>query len=147
MRRMGKGAGNMLSVGKSKAQEISGEMTNVTFDDVGGTDEVEVELKEIIEFLKNPDAFTRLGAKLPKGILLVGPPGTGKTLLAKATAGEAAVPFFSMWRFSSEESSTFREAAICSRVNGLPAFRSDSSTCIRGVVLRSFAPASIRLAF
>ncbi len=96
MRRMGKGAGNMLSVGKSKAQEISGEMTNVTFDDVGGTDEVEVELKEIIDFLKNPDAFTRLGAKLPKGVLLVGPPGTGKTLLAKATAGEAAVPFFSI---------------------------------------------------
>jgi cell division protease FtsH len=96
MRRMGKGAGNMLSVGKSKAQEISGEMTNVTFADVGGVDEVEVELKEVIDFLRTPEAFTRLGAKLPKGVLLVGPPGTGKTLLAKATAGEAGVPFFSI---------------------------------------------------
>ena len=96
MRRMGKGAGNILSVGKSKAQEISGQMTNVTFADVGGVGEVEVELKEIIDFLKHPESFSRLGAKLPKGVLLVGPPGTGKTLLAKATAGEAEVPFFSI---------------------------------------------------
>jgi cell division protease FtsH len=96
MKRMGKGGGNMLSIGKSKAQEISGELSQVTFADVGGAEEVEVELREIIDFLTNPSAFTRLGAKLPKGVLLVGPPGTGKTLLAKATAGEAGVPFFSI---------------------------------------------------
>ena len=96
MKRMGKGAGGMLSIGKSKATEISGEITNVTFADVGGAEQVEVELKEIIEFLNHPERFVAVGAKLPKGILLVGPPGTGKTLLAKATAGEAGVPFFSI---------------------------------------------------
>ncbi|MCC6455976.1 MAG: ATP-dependent zinc metalloprotease FtsH [Caldilineaceae bacterium] len=94
IRRMRSGGGNVLSVGKSKAREISGEMTGVTFADVGGADEALVELKEIIDFLKNPDRFTEMGAKLPKGVLMVGPPGTGKTLLAKATAGEADVPFF-----------------------------------------------------
>jgi cell division protease FtsH len=97
MKRMGKGgAGGMMSFGKSKATEISGELSTVTFADVGGADEVEVELKEVIEFLDHPDHFAKIGAKLPKGILLVGPPGTGKTLLAKATAGEAGVPFFSI---------------------------------------------------
>ncbi len=95
-RRMGQGGAGIMSIGKSKAREIAGEMTGVQFDDVGGVDEVEVELKEIIQFLKNPERFTRLGAKLPKGVLLVGPPGTGKTLLARATAGEAGVPFFSI---------------------------------------------------
>lgn len=94
--RMGKGAGNILSMGKSKAREIEGGMTNITFEDVGGIDEVEVELKELIGFLKQPDEFKQIGAELPKGVLLVGPPGTGKTLLAKATAGEAGVPFFAM---------------------------------------------------
>ncbi len=94
-RRMGDGGGmSFMSVGKSKAQEIHGEITGITFADVGGVGEAEVELREIIEFLKDPSHFSRLGAKLPKGILLVGPPGTGKTLLAKATAGEAGVPFF-----------------------------------------------------
>jgi len=93
-RRMGSAQRNVLSIGESKAREISGEMTGVTFDDVGGVDEAEVELKEIIEFLQEPERFTAIGAKLPKGVLLVGPPGTGKTLLAKATAGEAGVPFF-----------------------------------------------------
>src|SRR5690606_28923040 len=95
-RRMGAGRANVLSVGKSKAREISGEMTGVTFADVGGADEALVELREIIDFLKSPDRFTAIGAKLPKGVLLVGPPGTGKTLLGKATAGEAGVPFFSL---------------------------------------------------
>ncbi len=90
-RRMG---GNVMSMGKSKAQEITGEMTKITFDQVAGVGEAEVELREIIEYLKDPKRFERLGAKLPKGVLLVGPPGTGKTLLAKATAGEAGVPFF-----------------------------------------------------
>ena len=96
LRRMGQGGASVMSIGKSKAREIAGELTGVKFADVGGVDEVEVELKEIIEFLKNPQRFTRLGAKLPKGVLMVGPPGTGKTLLARATAGEAGVPFFSI---------------------------------------------------
>ncbi len=97
MRRMAGGGGpGVMSIGKSGAQEIAGEMTGIKFEDVGGLDEVEVELKEIIEFLKDPSRFTRLGAKLPKGVLMVGPPGTGKTLLAQATAGEAGVPFFSI---------------------------------------------------
>ncbi len=95
-RRMKQGGPQSMLLGKNKSHEISGEMTGVKFDDVGGVDEVEVELKEIIEFLKTPERFTRMGAKLPKGVLLVGPPGTGKTLLAKATAGEAGVPFFSL---------------------------------------------------
>ncbi|RIK55998.1 MAG: cell division protein FtsH [Chloroflexi bacterium] len=95
-KRMGGGRGNVLSVGKSKAREISGELTGITFDDVGGAEEAEVELREIIDFLKSPERFTAMGAKLPKGVLLVGPPGTGKTLLGKATAGEAGVPFFSL---------------------------------------------------
>lgn len=96
LRRMGGGAAGPLSIGKSKAKEISAEMTGLTFDDVGGMDEVERELKEVIDFLKNPERYASMGAKLPAGILLMGPPGTGKTLLAKATAGEAGVPFFSM---------------------------------------------------
>ncbi len=96
IRRMGQAGSGVLSFGKSKAQEIAGEMTGVTFEDVGGMEEVEIELKEIIDFLKFPERFTQMGAKLPKGVLLVGPPGTGKTLLAKATAGEASVPFFSI---------------------------------------------------
>jgi len=95
-RRMGQGPQGVLSIGKSRARTISGEMTGVKFDDVGGAAEVEVELRDIIEFLKNPKRFTRLGAKMPKGVLLVGPPGTGKTLIAKATAGEAGVPFFAI---------------------------------------------------
>ena len=96
MKRMSGGPRGMMSIGKSKATEITGEMTGVTFGDVAGIDEVELELKEVIEFLKKPDRFVELGAKLPKGVLLVGPPGTGKTLVAKATAGEAGVPFFSI---------------------------------------------------
>lgn len=88
------GGPNAMSLGKSKAHEIQGEMIGVKFADVGGVGEAEVELREIIEYLTHPQKFTRIGAKLPKGILLAGPPGTGKTLLAKATAGEAGVPFF-----------------------------------------------------
>ena len=96
MKRMGGGPRGMMSIGKSKATEITGEMTGVTFGEVAGIDQVELELKEVIEFLKQPERFVELGAKLPKGVLLVGPPGTGKTLVAKATAGEAGVPFFSI---------------------------------------------------
>jgi cell division protease FtsH len=93
-RRLGAMGGGVMNISKSKAQEIAGEMTGVKFADVGGVDEVEVELREIIGFLKYPERFAQVGAKLPKGVLLVGPPGTGKTLLARATAGEAGVPFF-----------------------------------------------------
>jgi len=96
LRRMGQGGAGVMSVGKSRAKEIQGEKTGVKFADVGGAEEATFELKEIIDFLKDPQRFTRLGAKLPKGVLLVGPPGTGKTLMARATAGEADVPFFSI---------------------------------------------------
>ena len=88
--------GGMLSIGKSKAKVFVESDTQVTFDDVAGVDEAKVELQEIVAFLKNPDTYGRLGARLPKGVLLVGPPGTGKTLLARAVAGEAGVPFFSI---------------------------------------------------
>ncbi|MBR0096270.1 MAG: ATP-dependent zinc metalloprotease FtsH [Synergistaceae bacterium] len=90
----GSGAGGIFSFGRSRARELQGEMTGVHFKDLGGVGEAEVEIKEIIEFLKEPDRFKKFGAKMPKGVLLVGPPGTGKTLLAKAAAGEAGVPFF-----------------------------------------------------
>jgi cell division protease FtsH len=88
------GAGGILGVGKSKATEVRAADVGVTFKDVGGADEAIAELREIIQFLKTPQQFARLGGRIPKGVLLVGPPGTGKTLIAKATAGEAQVPFF-----------------------------------------------------
>ena len=90
------GMGGMMSVGKSKAKIYVEKDTQVTFDDVAGVDEAKVELQEIVAFLKNPASYGRLGAHIPKGVLLVGPPGTGKTLLARAVAGEAGVPFFSI---------------------------------------------------
>lgn len=99
MRRMQSGAGgtkNIFSFGKSKAKLLSESATKVTFQDVAGADEAKEELSEIIEFLKTPAKFQRLGGKIPRGVLLLGPPGTGKTLLARAVAGEAGVPFFSI---------------------------------------------------
>ncbi len=90
------GGGAALTVGKSKARIYSEGSTGVRFQDVAGVDEAKAELEEIIDFLKNAGKYTRLGAKIPKGVLLIGPPGTGKTLLAKAIAGEASVPFFSI---------------------------------------------------
>ena len=90
------GVGGLMSIGKSKAKVYVETDIKVTFDDVAGVDEAKDELKEIVEFLKKPEEYGRLGAHVPKGILLVGPPGTGKTLLARAVAGEAAVPFFSI---------------------------------------------------
>jgi cell division protease FtsH len=87
------GAG-IFGVGRSKATEVQPEDVGVTYQDIGGADEAIAELREIIQFLKTPEQFARLGGKIPKGVLLVGPPGTGKTLIAKATAGEARVPFF-----------------------------------------------------
>jgi cell division protease FtsH len=95
-RQMQSGGNRAFSFGKSKAKLLTADSPKVTFADVAGADEAKVELQEIIEFLKDPAKFTKLGGRLPKGCLLVGPPGTGKTLLARAVAGEAARPFFSM---------------------------------------------------
>lgn len=97
LRRVGSGLGSgLMQIGKSKARVYMQKDTGVTFDDVAGVDEAKDELKEIIDFLKDPEGYGRLGGRLPKGILLIGPPGTGKTLLARAVAGEAGVPFFSI---------------------------------------------------
>jgi cell division protease FtsH len=96
IRRLGQGQKGFMTVGQSKAKIYAEKDTKVTFADVAGVDEAKEELREVIEFLKTPEKFTRLGGKIPKGILLVGPPGTGKTLLARAVAGEAGVTFFSI---------------------------------------------------
>ncbi len=96
MRQMQGGGGKAMSFGRSKAKMISQEDTKVTFADVAGVDEAKDELTEVVDFLSNPKKFTRLGGRIPKGVLLVGSPGTGKTLLARAVAGEAGVPFFSI---------------------------------------------------
>jgi len=96
MRQMQAGGGKALSFGKSRARLMSDQSERVTFEDVAGIDEAKEELIEIVEFLRDPKKFTRLGGRIPKGVLLVGPPGCGKTLLARAIAGEAAVPFFNI---------------------------------------------------
>src|SRR5690606_15900992 len=93
---MGGGGGNFLAVGKSKARIYAETEIPVRFKDVAGVDEAKAELQEVVDFLKNPASYGRLGGRMPKGVLLVGPPGTGKTMLAKAVAGEAGVPFFSI---------------------------------------------------
>lgn len=90
------GGTSIFSFGKTTATLIEKQKSNITFDDVAGLEEAEAEVREIVDFLKNPESFTKLGAKIPKGVILVGPTGTGKTLLAKAVAGEAQVPFFSL---------------------------------------------------
>jgi len=125
----GAGAGGIFSVGKSRAQIFDKEKTTVKVDfkDVAGLEEAKVEIKEIVDFLKNPKKYTDLGGKIPKGALLVGPPGTGKTLLAKAVAGEANVPFFSM------SGSDFVEMFVgvgASRVRDLFKQAKDKSPCI-----------------
>ena len=96
MRQMQAGGGKAMSFGKSRARQLNENQARVTFSDVAGVDEAKDELQEVIAFLKDPKKFTRLGGRIPKGCLLVGPPGTGKTLLARAIAGEAGVPFFSI---------------------------------------------------
>src|SRR5699024_5314367 len=92
-KRMG---GNVMNFGEKVGTIYAENEANITFDDVAGQDEAKESLKEIVDFIKNQEKYTKIGAKLPKGALLVGPPGTGKTLLAKAIAGEAHVPFFSL---------------------------------------------------
>lgn len=97
MRQMqGKGGGGAMGFGKSRAKMLTEKHGRVTFDDVAGIEEAKADLQEVVEFLKDPQKFQRLGGKIPKGALLVGPPGTGKTLIARAVAGEAEVPFFTI---------------------------------------------------
>ena len=96
MRQMQAGGNKALSFGKSRARLLTSQQKKITFKDVAGVEEAKEELQEIIEFLREPQKFQRLGGRIPKGVLLVGPPGTGKTLLARAIAGEASVPFFSI---------------------------------------------------
>ncbi|MEM1186579.1 MAG: ATP-dependent zinc metalloprotease FtsH [Planctomycetota bacterium] len=127
LRNAGGGAGMLGNFGKSKHRTLSKEMTGVTFKDVAGIDEAKDEVTEIIEFLKNPKRFTRLGGRIPRGVLLVGEPGCGKTLLAKAIAGEADVPFFSI------SGSDFVEMFVgvgASRVRDLFKQAKDSAPCI-----------------
>ena len=127
MRRMGGAPSSVLNFGKSRGRIYGEDEIKITFSDVAGVDEAKEELLEIIEFLKTPQKFTVLGGKIPKGILLVGPPGTGKTLLAKAVAGEARVPFFSM------SGSDFVEMFVgvgASRVRDLFAQAQEKAPCI-----------------
>ena len=128
MSKGGGGAGNIFSVGKSQAKVFDKESrVSTTFKEVAGLAEAKEEIQEIVEFLKNPDRYTKLGGKIPKGALLVGPPGTGKTLLAKAVAGEADVPFFSM------SGSDFVEMFVgvgASRVRDLFKQAKEKSPCI-----------------
>ncbi len=127
MRRMGGAPSSVLNFGKSRGKIYGEDEIKITFQDVAGVDEAKEELKEIIEYLKTPDKFLKIGGKIPKGILLVGPPGSGKTLLAKAVAGEAKVPFFSM------SGSDFVEMFVgvgASRVRDLFAQAQEKAPCI-----------------
>ncbi|HXX93838.1 MAG TPA: ATP-dependent metallopeptidase FtsH/Yme1/Tma family protein, partial [Planctomycetota bacterium] len=121
------GPGNILSFGKSRARFVTADKVKTTFSDVAGIDEAKEEVGEIVEFLKNPQKFTKLGGRIPHGVLLVGPPGTGKTLLAKAIAGEAGVPFLSI------SGSDFVEMFVgvgASRVRDLFRQAKENSPCI-----------------
>ena len=130
-RRMSGAEGGVMSFARSRAKIYADDEVKVRFSDVAGVDEAEEELKEIVEFLKNPKKYTNLGGRIPKGVLLVGPPGTGKTLLARAVAGEAHVPFFSL--SGSEFVEMFvawvpRASAICSSRPKRKRHASSSST-------------------
>uniref|UniRef100_UPI004028C3D5 AAA family ATPase n=1 Tax=Dialister sp. TaxID=1955814 RepID=UPI004028C3D5 len=121
------GGGRVMSFGKSRAKMTAEGQVHVNFSDVAGEDEAKEELSEVVDFLKNPGRYTAIGAKIPKGVLLVGPPGTGKTLLAKAVAGEARVPFFSI------SGSDFVEMFVgvgASRVRDLFAQAKKNAPCI-----------------
>ena len=123
----GGGGASIFNFGKSTATLVERNKSDVTFNDVAGLEEAQMEVREIVDFLKNPETFTKLGAKIPKGVLLVGPPGTGKTLLAKAVAGEAQVPFFSI------SGSEFVEMFVgvgASRVRDLFRQAKEKSPCI-----------------
>ncbi len=127
MKKMGGTGAGVMSFGKSKAKLFAESETKVTFADVAGIDEAKEELREVVEFLKTPDKFQKLGGRIPKGVLLVGPPGTGKTLLAKAVAGEAKVPFFTI------SGSEFVEMFVgvgASRVRDLFSQASGQAPCI-----------------
>ncbi len=127
LRRSASGAGNAMSFGKSKARFQMEAKTGVVFDDVAGIEEAKEELQEVVTFLKSPEKFTAIGARIPKGVLLIGQPGTGKTLLAKAIAGEAGVPFFSI------SGSEFVEMFVgvgASRVRDLFRKAKESAPCI-----------------
>ncbi|NMF83949.1 ATP-dependent zinc metalloprotease FtsH [Nodosilinea sp. P-1105] len=127
LRRSASGAGNAMSFGKSKARFQMEAKTGVVFDDVAGIEEAKEELQEVVSFLKSPEKFTAIGARIPKGVLLIGQPGTGKTLLAKAIAGEASVPFFSI------SGSEFVEMFVgvgASRVRDLFRKAKESAPCI-----------------
>ena len=127
MRRINKGGGGMMGVGKSRAKAYVQKETGITFKDVAGQDEAKESLQEVVEFLHNPGKYVEIGAKLPKGALLVGPPGTGKTLLAKAVAGEAHVPFFS---FSGSEFVEMFVGVGASRVRDLFEEAKKNAPCI-----------------
>ncbi|MCK4299325.1 MAG: AAA family ATPase, partial [Planctomycetes bacterium] len=123
----GASSGNILSFGRSRARLAGQDRSRVTFEDVAGIEEAKEDVKELIEFLKDPPKFQRLGGRIPRGVLLVGAPGTGKTLLAKAIAGEANVPFFSI------SGSDFVEMFVgvgASRVRDLFRQAKESSPCI-----------------
>ncbi|MCB0076851.1 MAG: ATP-dependent metallopeptidase FtsH/Yme1/Tma family protein, partial [Anaerolineales bacterium] len=128
MLRQAQGSNNQaMSFGKSRARMFTGDKPTVTFDDVAGAEEAKQELAEIVEFLKEPEKFMALGARIPKGVLMVGPPGTGKTLMARAVAGEAGVPFFSI------SGSEFVEMFVgvgASRVRDLFEQAKEKSPCI-----------------
>ncbi len=126
MRQAG-GAGGVLSFGRSRARLYTPEMTNITFADVAGIEEAKAEVKEIIEFLRNPQKFQKLGGRIPRGVMLIGPPGCGKTLLAKAIAGEAGVPFYAI------SGSDFVEMFVgvgASRVRDLFSQAKEKSPCL-----------------
>jgi cell division protease FtsH len=141
LRSAGRGA---LSFGKSRAKLLTRDRDKITFTDVAGCDEAKEEISEVVEFLKDPKKFTKMGGRIPKGILLVGPPGTGKTLLAKAVAGEADVPFFSVSGSDFVEMFVGVGASACATCSsrGARALRASSSSTKSTRWAASAAPAS-----